>query len=204
MFKYCIPVLSLLLLSACAQNPYFPGKTASDVPSHVDVVYLKDVYITTYGGESTKDPMSEPNRDMTPSDNDKEVLALAKASILSQMQNFGYVVTEDQSKPADVAMGFYVSYQPERWPLIDRAVGINSKLYAIDGTPLFKMYAGRMNSVGLIGALAGPSRDDMVSEAAREAAVKVVTEMRKGTKDGKPAPVSAPVAQAQSAGGTAR
>lgn len=202
MVKYCVPVLALLLLSACAQSPYFPGKSASDVPSHVDVVYLKSVYITTWGGESTKDPLSEPNRDMAPSDNDKEVLALAKANILSQMQNFGYTVIEDQSKPAEVAMGFYVSYQPERWPLIDRAVNISGKLYALDGTPLLKMNAGRINSVGLIGALVGPSRDDMVSEAAREVAVKVVTEMRKGTRDGKPAQI--PVAQAPAGEGTGR
>jgi len=195
MLKRLFPLALVALLGACTQSPYFPGRTPSDVPSHVDVVYLKNIYITTWGGENVSDPKSEPNRDMTPSDNDKEVLALAKANILSQMQNFGYSVTEDETKAADAVMGFYVAYQPERWPLVDRSVGISGKLYALDGTPLFKMYVGRVNSIGLIGALAGPSRDDMVSDAAREVAVKVVTEMRKGTKDNKPV-AAQPVAAA--------
>lgn len=156
---------------------------------------MHSMYITAWGGESTKDPNSEPNKDSNPSQNDQEVLALAKANVVSQLNNFGYSVTEDAAKKSDLAVRFYVSYQPERWPLIDRSVSISGKIYELSGPPVLKISTIRMNSVGLIGALVGPSRDDMVAEASREVVVKIVDELRKGTKEAKPA--QPPVARSE-------
>ena len=191
MTKQLSLIFSLLVLSACASSPYAEHKSAADVPAHVNAVYLKRVYMVDPWARDDKggtgaDAKADPAEDADPSQNDREVVALAKANILSQLTNFGYTTVESETAPADITMSFFVNYQPERWPLVNRSVFVAGRAYDRQGASLFTM-ATRDQSAGLIGAVAGASRDEMVAAATRKTVVKLVDEMRKGTLENEPA-----------------
>jgi putative lipase involved disintegration of autophagic bodies len=190
MFRNLIALSLLVLLAACA-SVYEDGKSSADVPANIDVICLKKVFL--YGGKAdTESNGQNPKRiesmleEENPSSNDLEVLALAKANIVSQLTNFGYEIVESPKSKADIAMAYSVSYMPERWPLIDRSVVVRGYVYGNNDELIYNLMAVRQNSVGLIGALVGSSRDEMVSDASREAVVKVVSEMRKGSLENRP------------------
>jgi len=173
-----ISLVSLLLsLAACAGPHYEDGKSSSDVPSHVNTVKLKDVYMTVM--LAGKDANGDYERDTSPSSNDQEVTVLAKANIINQFTNLGYKIVEGDA-PADINAKFALFYQPERFPLVDREFHVWARIYNSSDAPLFTIHTHDMNA-GLIGVVAGSSRDDMVSSVAREAVVQAVNELRKGT-----------------------
>ena len=195
MLKPILLILLTLAVVGCADSsPYKEGRSPADIPAHINVVNLKKVYMIEEGGMDQVSLGASGDAEDTPpaanpSQNDQEVTALAKANIISQLTNFGYRIVEGDNVPSDIAMKYFVNYQPERWPLVGRWVSIVGHISAPDGKSLLTVKTIRANQVGLIGAAVGPSRDDMVAAAAREAVVKTVTEIRKGTKD------NAPVAQ---------
>jgi len=199
MFKaigYNIVSLGLILIvTGCTPpSPYAKGKSASDIPAHVDVIALKEVAMA-YGQEKNGDPKPDAN----PSENDREVTVVVRRNIVSQLTNYGFKIVENPQEKADVGLRFYIGYMPERWPLVGRLASVVGIIDDTDGTTLFKTSAMKQNSTGLIGAMVGPSRDEMVSEVARETVIKIVTEMRKGTKNNTPvtaavAPVTTPYA----------
>jgi hypothetical protein len=172
-------VLLMLSMQACS-SPYAEGKSAADIPAQIDVVDVKQISLVG-GTESNGDP----KMDLTPSQNDQEVLAVAKRAIMNQLGNYGYKIVEGPQHSADVEVRFFVNYMPERWPLVDRSVSVLAILDDQDGKTMFKANAFNGNSAGLIGAAIGSSRDEMVASTAQQAVVTLVTEMQKGTKDNK-------------------
>lgn len=184
--------LVILLLSACASqpSPYESGKSLADVPAHVDVINLKKVFL--YGGEAD-DPLKDsgphqrpdPLEEEDPSSNDQEVLAAAKVSIVNQLTNLGYSIVEDDKADADIRMSFAVSYIPERILFVHRQVGVQGLVYNQDNHLLFKLHTNKASTAGAFGSMV-QSRDELVSDCAREAVVKVVTEMRKGILENNP------------------
>jgi hypothetical protein len=190
MRKYIGLALVTLLLAACASSPYEQGKSVADIPSHIDVINLKRVFL--YGGEAD-DPLKDagphnkpdPLEEKDPSTNDQEVLAIAKTNILSQLTNLGYTVVEDDKTKGDVAMSFAVSYMPERVLFVHRQVGVQGMVYDPNGNLLFRLGQGKASAGGAFGSMV-QTRDELVSDCTREAVVKVVTEMRKGTLDNQP------------------
>jgi hypothetical protein len=151
----------------------------------VDVIDLKRVFL--YGGEA-EDPLenSGPHQkpealdEVDPSQNDQEVLALVKSNVISQLTNLGYSVVESDSAKADIKMSFAVSYMPERVILVHRMIGVRGFVYNKDGDLLFKLLTLKTSTAGVFGSML-QSRDELVSECTREAVVKIVDEMRKGT-----------------------
>lgn len=189
--KYIGLACAVILLAACSTaSPYEATKTSADVPAHVDVIHLKRVFL--YGGEADESSQDsethrkpEPLEERDPSSNDREVLAMAKANILSQLTNLGYRVVEDSHAAADVGMSFAVSYMPERVFFVHRQVGVQGLVYDSKDNLLFRLGQGKASAAGLFGSMVQP-RDDLVSECTREAVIKVVEEMRKGTLENVP------------------
>jgi len=182
--------LIAFVLSACASSPYDTGRTSADVPSHVDVINLKKIFL--YGGEAP-DPLKDsgphqkpdPLEEKDPSTNDVEVLAVAKANIVSQLTNLGYTIVEGDTTESDVKMSFAVSYMPERVLFVHRQVGVQGLVYSPNGNLLFRLGAGKVSAAGAFTSMV-QSRDELVSECAREAVVNVINELRKGTLDNNP------------------
>jgi hypothetical protein len=79
-------------------------------------------------------------------------------------------------------MKIYVSYVPELWPLVDRAVAIQLRVLSPEDDLIFRITGARVNSSGLIGALIGPSRDATIKSLCKELVGKTIAELRKGTK----------------------
>lgn len=180
-------VAALLMVTGCAPaSPYAAGKSAADVPAHADVIALKEVSMA-YGTQENGQPKADPN----PSINDQEVTAVIKRNIFSQLTNYGYKIVEP-TEPSDVSMRFYIYYIPERWPLIGRSVSVIGTIEDANGAPLLSTLAHYQNTSGLVGAIADGSRDAIISSTARDAVIKLVTELRKGTKNN--VPVTATVA----------
>jgi len=178
---FLVPLL--LSLAACGGASYEEGKSSSDVPAHVNTIKIKDVYMTVL--LASTDSNGDYERDTNPSSNDQEVTAVAKANIVDQFTNLGYKVVEGDA-PADIDTKFTLYYQPERWPLVDREFHVWARFYNSSDVPLFKVHTNDVNAVGLIGAVVGPSRDDMVSSVSRKAVVEGVDELRKGTLENSP------------------
>ncbi len=187
MKKYIGLTLTAILLSACATSPYEAGISSADVPAHVDVINLKKVFL--YDGEA-EDPLKDsgphqkpdPLEEKDPSSNDLEVLAVAKANILSQLTNLGYSIIEDEKADADIKMSYAVSYIPERVLFVHRQVMVQALAYSPNGGLLFRLGSGKASAAGALGSMV-QSRDELVSECAREAVVNAIQEMRKGMKE---------------------
>ncbi|GGF25818.1 hypothetical protein GCM10011611_34850 [Aliidongia dinghuensis] len=184
MYLRFLAVLSLCLTAACASSPYEAGKSAADVPSKIDVIKLDKVASFNGGFDSDVDKSIDPN----PSQNDSEVMSAVKAAVISQFENYGMHIVEDGTRPPDVRVRLYVSYQPELGLLVHRSVIVGIRVLDTDGTPLLRMGAAQAMSLGLIGSLI-VSRDDFVTAVARDAVIGTVGELQKGTKEpaGKPA-----------------
>jgi len=178
-------VAALLLTAACATpSPYEPGKSAADIPARIDVIRLEkladlDVW------KSGSDP--EKRIDLAPSDNDREVLAVAKRAVVAQFENFGMHIVEDCSRKPDLRIYVYVGYTPEMGLLVHRAVSVGVFVRDQDDTPILKEWAGRLNGNGVIDAIF-TSRDTMVAGVAQQAVQATVKELQKGTK-GSAAPI---------------
>jgi hypothetical protein len=182
-----IGVIMLLTASACTPiSPYAKGKSAADIPAKIETI---NVLVANGDGI---DKNGNPKIDLTASPNDKEAAAVARKAVLNQINSYGYRVIEDPKAPADVTLGFFLYYIPERWPLIDRVVSVSGIIYDEDRNVMFKTGASDQNTTGLIGAIVGPSRDEMVASVARAVTVTVVKELQKGTKNNTPAATSAP------------
>lgn len=167
------------LLGACAaRSPYEAGKSAADVPARIDVIKLDKfapLELWTRGGDL------EARVDGKPSDNEREVMAVAKQAVVAQFENFGMHVVEDDSRAADVRIRVYVSYVPEAGLLVHRAVRVTIRVFDTDGTPIVMLGAARLNRNGIIDALF-TSRDAMVADVARQAVQNTVKELEMGTK----------------------
>ena len=173
-------------LAACA-SPYEEGKSPADVPAHIDVVNLKAVSMTPLDPKdlhlAANEFRDKQQQDAALSQNDQEVLSLAKANIVSQLTNFGYKVVEGDEAKSDIWMTYTVHYQPEIL-LVNRSVLIEGRVYDTTGGPVFRLFQRNRPAVGgLLGVLLEPSRDEMVSTTARDSVVKLVEEVRKGTKE---------------------
>lgn len=180
MVRVIVLIFTLFNLAACAGAGYAPNRSASDIPAHIDVIKLDQVYMSNSSAEVTS--LNDPSQDISPSQNDQEVTSVTRANILNQLTNYGYKVVEDSSQ-ADLTMRFFINYQPERWPLVGRSVVVLGRVYNNGNDLIYSVRTHQENSIGLIGAVVGASRDEMVSDTAREAVVKLVDEMRKGTKE---------------------
>ena len=181
----------LLALAACASSPYEEGKSFADVVTNVNVIRLNDVYMATHSTAAN----GEPEREEDPSTNDQEALHATKMNVVSQLSNFGYTVTEEPHAPADIGMSFFIRYQPERWPLVSRSATVIGRVYDVKGASLFHMEENRNNETGnllgnLLTAVGGTSRDEMIADATRSVVIKIVNEMRKGTKEKTPVRVT--------------
>ena len=176
-------LISLLLSLAACASTYEEGKSSSDIPTHISIIKLKDVYMT--GMLASQDPNGEYERDTNPSLNDQEVTTATKANIISQFTKLGYTIVEGDA-PADIGTKFVIYYQPERWPLAGRAFHVWARFYNSSDIPLFKIHSFDVNAFGLIGAAVGPSRDEMVSSVTQKAIIEAVDELRKGTLENSP------------------
>ncbi|HEU5048154.1 MAG TPA: hypothetical protein VFT64_09970 [Rickettsiales bacterium] len=182
--KKILPVLGLMLLAGCV-SPYEEGKSAADVPANIDAIYLQKVYIAA---PFTK-PGVDPVADDKPSKSSQEMLSVAKPSMVSQLTNFGYKVVEDSHEKADIAMKCGVYYAAV-WPLANDALYTWCRVYDVGGTPLLKFLA--YDERGVIQFALGPTTTAVAAKEARETIIKVVKELRKGTKA---APVHASAAK---------
>jgi hypothetical protein len=180
-----IGVIILLMTSACTPiSPYAKGKSAADIPANIETI---NVLVTNGYGVDKND---NPKIDTTATPNDKEAAAVARKAVLNQIKSYGYRAIEDPKAKADVSLGLFLYYIPERWPLIGRVVSVSGVIYDEDRNVIFKTAVSDQNTAGLIGAVAGPSRDEMVSSVARTVTVTLVKELQKGTKNTAPVDVS--------------
>lgn len=174
-------VFLLAALSGCADVNYEKGKSSADVPSRINTIWLKNVYMAKSFSSDKTD--GEPQEDTAPSQNDQDVMRVVKATILNQFANYGYSIVEQDNGRADVAVKYYVKYQPERWPLVDRSIWVGGRAYNNEGDPLFNVEKQAVNSTGLIGAIIGPDQDEFVAAPTREAVIALVKELRRGTNE---------------------
>lgn len=161
-------LLLTLALSACAgSSPYAPGKSPANVPSHIDSINLTDIILPT-----------------NPSDGDKEVAAIAKRAIVSQLTNYGYTVVEG-NKPADIGLKYSVDYTPEYGVFVHRSATIMAMVFDTNGTPLFSKTKSDNGQGGLISSLF-TARDAMIADLASHVTIDTVDELRKGQLDNQP------------------
>lgn len=182
MLKHLLAAAAMSLLAACSVSPYYPGKSAADVPAQVKIIGVKQAYVTSGAAETNGEPPPDPS----PSDSDLEVLAVAKASLIAGLTEAGYKLVDDPQAACDIGMKLTIYYQPERWPLIQRSIFVIVLILGPDGEHLFRAAGVRFNNFGLIGAIAGPSRDDAVAATARDAVEKLVGELHNGKKQNTP------------------
>ena len=186
-FKISAFLLAGFVLAACASappSPYEKGKSSADVPARIHAIKLKPLVMSNQGN-------NQPPRDL--STNDQEVLALAKANIVSQFTNFGYKIIEGDRNKGDISVAFVIDYQPD-YVLVSRQAKINGMVYDTDGSALFHAEAAAQNNGGgsLLGAVVASamgSRDEMVSAVARDVTINIVNELQKGTKNASPSPL---------------
>ncbi len=187
MLKKIFLVSVLLVLAACDGLTYQNGKTASDIPANVQTVSLKSIYLVggdakqTFLGPSASADSNNPQPEASPSQNDLDVLAVARDSVIRDLAGAGYRVV-DANAPADVGIQFFVSYQPEMWPLVNRHLAIAGTIYDARGVFLFKILSHEVNAFGLIGAAVGDSRDEMTASTAKDVIDQISTELHKGSK----------------------
>jgi hypothetical protein len=124
-----LTLMMALLLGGCTSISYEAGREVSDVPAGIDTIRLDEVAPVgvLFVGKA------EENIDTTPSENDVEVLAAVRAALVKDFAAAGIAVVEGNDRPAPVSMRVYVSYQPERWPLVLRNVTVYLHLFDQDG-----------------------------------------------------------------------
>jgi len=176
MMKYAYLTLLLLALASCTgSSPYMPGKSATDIPSHVNTIYLKKVSVTNdslYAGELPDDP--------TPSAESKEMLAIEKPIIISRLENFGYKVVENPKIKANTTMRCGVRYFG-LMPLAKDTMTTWCGLYDKESAPILKVYTRRYRG-GLIDYALGPSWREVAQEEAHTTIIKMVDEIRKASQ----------------------
>lgn len=173
--------MGMLVAGCAAPSPYEPGKSTADIPAQIDVIKLDQV--ADINGWSS-DPDWDKRIDPAPSDNDREVMALAKNAVVAQFENFGMHIVEDDSRAPDLKIKLYVAYQPEVL-IAHRGVIVFIRVFDTEGSPILKMAKARMVTGGFIDGLVISvltSRDGMVTDAARDAVQATVAELQKGTK----------------------
>ena len=173
--------LGLLALTACTPaSPYTKGKSPADVPSHINTVYLEKVYISSGDTETNGDPKEATD----PLQESRDMLVIAKPTIVSQLTNFGYKIVENPKATADIGMKCGVRYL-QLWPLANNNMTTWCGIYDIAdmaGAPLFRMATTQERQSGLVTIMVEASRSDMAAQEARDVVIKVVDEIRKGTK----------------------
>jgi hypothetical protein len=179
--RICL-LIALATLAGCAVSPYDEGKSVADVPANVHAICLKQFYVTS--GAPYVD--GEPPGDPSPSESNLEVLSIAKGDVIADLTAAGYKLVDDPHGSCDLRLKVSTYYQPERWPVIQRSIFVIMIVYGSDDVRLFRAAGVRFNNFGLIGAVAGPSRDDMVSATARDAVDNLLAELHKGTKKNTP------------------
>jgi len=173
--------VGLAALSACAiPSPYDGGRSPADLPVQVNVIKLENIVLgnTQASASDVRNPEHLAKLvNSNPNENSREVLSLAKQTIISQFGRFGIRVIEDDSQKPDLLIRVMIHYQPEIW-LVGRNMSIRIYVYTTDGSPLLHEDAFYFNSHGLMGATL-ESRDYVVSSTAREAASEVDEELAK-------------------------
>ena len=161
------------MLAGCA-SPYEKGKSAADVPANIDAIYLQQVYVADL-------TINKPDlaAETTPSKDSLEMLNVVKPSVVNQLTNFGYKIVEDSHEKADIAMKCGVRYHGY-WPLSADLMYTWCKVYDLSGAPIFQFFA--VDQRGLIDYALGPTISTLAAKEARDTVIKVVNEMRKGTK----------------------
>jgi hypothetical protein len=170
---------AVLATAACAdKSPYAPGRSAADIPATIDVIRMEKLADL---GVWNNDEDPEKNLDPAPSENDREVMAVAKAAIVAQFENFGMHIVEDDSRKPDLAIRVYVSYIPELGLFVHRTVTVRILVRDTDGNLIFKEFAGHVNATGVLDAMF-TSRDGLVAQISRDIVQTTVKELQKGTK----------------------
>jgi hypothetical protein len=171
-----LTLMMALLLGGCTSISYEAGREVSDVPAGIDTIRLDEVAPVgvLFVGKA------EENIDTTPSENDVEVLAAVRAALVKDFAAAGIAVVEGNDRPAPVSMRVYVSYQPERWPLVLRNVTVYLHLFDQDGWLLFRADHGR-GSVTVAQSMV-QTRDEFVGGAMEVVVEDTVAELRKGMK----------------------
>lgn|SRR5208282_2574534 len=185
---FCL--VALPLLAACApKSPYEPGKSAADIPEKIDVIKF-DKFAAIDLWKSGDD--WEQRIDAAPSTNDQEVMAVAKASVIAQFENFGMHIVEDDSRKPDLKIHVFVGYQPELGYYVHRQFAIGIQVLDADDSKILHEAAGHYNAHGLLDAIF-QSRDGMIGDVSRQVVLQTAAELQKGTKaTSEPEPVLQP------------
>ena len=172
-----LTLMLALLLGACAGIAYGPERGAADIPAGVDAIRLAE--LSPVSLLTTADNVQE-NVDLSPSENDREMLAAARVNLIKAFAAAGIAVVEDDSRPTTVGMRVYIAYQPERWPLVLRSVSVFVRVFDADDQFLFRDARGK-GSFTVVQSMV-QTRDDFVADVIDSVTEDAVAELRKGTK----------------------
>ncbi len=175
-------VIAALAVAGCVTWPHYePGKSAVDIPANIKVIRLdKAASVTTTLLLDDLDKEVDP----APSQNDREVLAVAKAAVIAEFENSGMHIVEEDSRAPALRINVYVGYQAENG-LSRRAVMVMIQVLDAHQTPILKGGSQRITQGGMVPGLisaALEARDTMVTSVARKAVQDTVVELQKGTK----------------------
>jgi hypothetical protein len=139
-----------LVLAGCAdpnETPYFPGRSAADVPDNIGVIYLAhtgviDIGMTSLGAGRD---LGSTEETAAPSQDERDMMAVARDAAVSKFKFWGIQVTDDSRIPADLTAKFEVGYQRELG-VVHRSALMRVQIYDTSGVPLFKIHSFDLGS----------------------------------------------------------
>ena len=136
-------VLILLFLSGCA-NPYDSGRSPADIPKHVSVIAVRDVYLVEGRATDSLSPEMRryakypPMKTSLTLQEDPPLVVVTRQAVMDTLRSQGYQVVQGRNAKADLLVTLFVTAQAGNW-LLSGQVGVVGQVFNRDGMTIFNV-----------------------------------------------------------------
>ena len=165
---------ALAVLTACSHPAAHGASLTRPVPPYpVATIYLEDVTRFDRANSGLPPSGDTPKPVSAPVSDDLLTTYLFQSKLVASLEQDGYPVIRDPAQPHDFDMRVDMSYQPDDWPVANRAVHVQAFLSRPGGPVVFSAETGSENWFGSLGDFVGYSAEEMLADAAQKTSILV-------------------------------